>query len=54
MYVYICHDCVDVIESESPIKECPVCKSDDVEEVSCCCGAAIDNNRICPDCKEHC
>lgn len=34
--------------------KCPDCGSDDVTEVSSCCGEPINQDiRLCPECKEH-
>jgi hypothetical protein len=53
MNEFFCHECNSYTESKEPVVVCATCGSDDIQEVSPCCGAFIEDTRICPDCGEH-
>jgi len=54
MKEFICRDCCEPFQSDSDTPDCPSCKDNNVEEISPCCGGVVGDDRICPDCHEHC
>lgn len=57
MREYTCNDCGQNFDlsdfSEKKDLNCIYCNSEDIFEVSICCGEKIDDVRICPACKEQ-
>lgn len=55
MSEYYCYNCNENYLYLTDKNECPKCKDgSDIVEISECCGEEIGDERICPDCKEHC
>jgi len=54
MAEYYCYNCDKWFDHLTSKKECPECKDKNINEYSECCGVQIGDDRICPDCKEHC
>lgn len=54
MIISTCDKCKDVYEYEISI--CPWCQNEsfDIEELSDCCSAELNNFWLCRDCKEPC